>query len=188
MINSAKGLLLLAFLFYALNITSAITVSTKESTSPNQPASILNPVEKLSPKETGITPPPRKAGTLTVKINGSQYTGDLYEEINPYSYLISSGNKNYEIRIEWKYVTSPANIRENIIDLSENNSDVTVQYINFNLPFKYVTNSGVVIIKSNEGKKISGLFSFLANEENSSPNKNTDQQFTDGTFEINYGN
>lgn len=129
---------------------------------------------------------PRKAGIMTFKLNGVQYTADLYEEVNPYSYRILCGNKNYELQIEWKYAGSPADIKENIFDLSERGNDVSVKYINFDEPYNFTTSSGLVIVKNNDGTTVSGLFSFKANAENNAGSANNMYSFTDGTFEITY--
>lgn len=129
---------------------------------------------------------PRKAGLMTFKLNGVQYTADLYEEVNPYSYRILCGNKNYELQIEWKYAGSPADIKVNIFDLSERGSDVSVKYINFDEPYNYTTSSGLVIVKNNDGNTVSGVFSFKANAENNAGSANNMFSFTDGTFEITY--
>lgn len=133
----------------------------------------------------GVTTP-RKAGIMTFKLNGVQFSADLYEEVKPYSYRILCGNKNYELQIEWKRASSLADIKENIFDLSERGCDVSVKYINFDEPFNYTTSSGLVIVKNNNGSTVTGLFSFKANAENKTGSLSNMFSFTDGTFEITY--
>lgn len=129
---------------------------------------------------------PRKAGLMTFKLNGEQFSAELYEEVKPYSYRILCGNKNYELQIEWKYTSSPADIREDIFDLTSRESIVSVKYINFNIPFNYITSSGLVVVKSNNGSTVTGVFSFKAFAENNTGSSNSMYSFTDGTFEISY--
>jgi hypothetical protein len=172
----AIGLLIcFLILFFYSPPQSSGSLSSKESSLKVTPASL---------KTTPVSPP-KKVGTLTAKINGTQHAGDLFEEGAPYSYEVTSGNKNYEIRLEWKYINSASGIKEDIIDLSERNVDLAAEYINFNVPDKYVVSAGNVFVK-NDGKKVSGTFSFTATVDGYSRNSNSTLQFSDGTFEINY--
>jgi hypothetical protein len=130
--------------------------------------------------------PPRKVGTLTAKINGAQYAGDLFEEGISGHYEVTSGNKNYEIRLQWKYTTTASGIREDNVDLSHRNIDLTAEYINFNVSDKYIVSSGSVIVQ-NDGSKVIGMFSFTASVEGYTRNNSSSaHQVSDGTFEINY--
>jgi hypothetical protein len=133
--------------------------------------------------------PPEKVGTLTVKINGTQYSGDLFSETKPYAYQVSTGNKDYEVRLEWKYVSSPSEIKTGSADLSSG-SDMNAGYINFRVPYNYITRSGYVTVEENDGSEPGS--SALAVEKNNYPGGKTSgsanvRTFSDGTFEINYG-
>lgn len=136
--------------------------------------------------------PPEKVGTLTVKINGTQYSADLFSETKPYAYQVSAGNKDYEIQLTWKYISAPGEIKTGTADLSHSGNDINAGYINFRVPYNYVTRSGYIIVRENSGTKVTGEFSFVAAEKNNSPGGKTSgsatvQTFSDGTFEINYG-
>jgi len=143
-------------------------------------------------KIQNFSSPPEKVGTLTVKINGTQYSGDLYSELNPYSYRVFAGNKDYEVRLEWKYAASPSDIRVGAVDLSKTGNDMDAGYINFRVSYNFVTRSGYLTVEENDGKRIFGLFSFVAAGTSNYPGGKTSgsptvQTLSDGTFEINYG-
>ncbi|HWA06454.1 MAG TPA: hypothetical protein VG961_07890, partial [Ignavibacteria bacterium] len=70
---------------------------------------------------------PEKAGVLNFKINGIQYSIDLFSEVKPYSYDIFAGNKNFEIRISWQYINSPDYIFTGSSALNESNNTVKVR-------------------------------------------------------------
>ncbi|MEO8514679.1 MAG: hypothetical protein ABI543_14060 [Ignavibacteria bacterium] len=141
--------------------------------------------------------PPEKTGTLNVKINGVQYSADLFTETNPYAYEVTAGNKNYEIRLSWMYVNSPADIFTGSSDLNESNGNIKVKYIDFLSSMNFWTHGGKITVTGNDGNKITGEFSFKAagTENNWSTSKNTtgsgsttERQISDGTFEIYYNN
>ncbi len=139
--------------------------------------------------------PPEKTGILNVKINGVQYTADLFTEVNPYAYEVTAGNKNYEIRLSWMYISSPADIFTGTTDLNAANSNIKVQYIDFLSSVNFWTHGGKLIVTGNTGNKITGEFSFKATgiENNWSNTKKTrgsgsttECSLSDGTFEIYY--
>lgn len=138
--------------------------------------------------------PPEKAGSLNVKINGIQYTADLFTEPNPYAYEVTAGNKNYEIRLSWMYVSSPTDIFTGSQELNESNSFIKVRYIDFLSSVNFKTHGGRITITGNDGNKITGEFSFTAtgieNVWSSTKNSSgsaTERSISDGTFEIVYG-
>ncbi len=139
--------------------------------------------------------PPEKAGTLNVKINGVQYTADLFTEFNPYAFEVTAGNKNYEIRLLWKYVNSPSDIFTGTTELKEGGT-IEVRYIDFLSPLNFLTHGGRLTVTSNDGKRITGEFSFTATGvegpwssfyNKSGSGSTSERSLNDGTFEIVYG-
>ncbi|MCI0448567.1 MAG: hypothetical protein L0Y79_02130 [Chlorobi bacterium] len=141
----------------------------------------------LSGAAFGITAPPNKVGTLSVKINGVQYTGDLFAELNPYSYEVSAGDKNYEVKLAWNYISGPSEIKTGIFDFYGSSPGVVLRYVNFNSFAKFVTKAGFLNVRYNEGGRVYGEFGFVASESGTASKYADEKYFTDGTFEINYG-
>jgi hypothetical protein len=141
----------------------------------------------LSGSASESTAPPNKVGTLTVKINGVQYSGDLFAEINPYSYEVSAGDKNYELKLAWIYISGPSEIKPGMFDVYGSSSVVALRYINFNSFAKFVTKAGFLNVSYNEGGRVYGEFSFVASESGTASKYAEEKYFTDGTFEIIYG-
>jgi hypothetical protein len=146
---------------------------------------------------TVFSAPPEKTGTLNVKINGVQYSTDLFTEMNPYAYEVTAGNKNYEIRLSWLYVSSPAEIFTGSTELNESSNKIKVRYIDFLSSVNFWTHAGNINVTGNDGNKITGEFSFKATgtESSWSNTKNTrgsgsttECSISDGTFEIYYNN
>lgn len=164
-----KRLLVFCFFFLLIHISS----------------NSLTPVSSQAFKTCSL---PKEVGTLSVKINQLQFSAKLTAEIKPYSYEVSAGNKDHEIRIEWKYISTPAEIKPGTITLGENYSDIVTEYINFTASVNYVTSYGYLIVRDNDGKKITGEFSFAAAEKGFTASSTNEQRLTDGIFEINYGN
>ncbi len=138
---------------------------------------------------------PEKAGVFNFKINGVQYSIDLFSEVTPYSYDIFAGNKNFEIRISWMYINTPDNIFTSSSELNESNGNIKVKYIDFLSPLNFWTHAGKIAVTGNDGKKISGEFNFIAtgiqnyyssSKSNNTSGSNTECSVTDGTFEFNY--
>ena len=139
--------------------------------------------------------PPEKTGTLNVKINGVQYTADLFTELNPYAYEVTAGNKNYEIRLSWMYISSPSDIFTGTTELNESTGNIKVQYIDFLSTVNFWTHGGKITVTGNDGNKITGEFSFKAigtenrgfsSKKTTGSGSTTERYISDGTFEINY--
>ena len=137
-----------------------------------------------------------KTGTLNVKINGVQYSMDLFIESNPYAYEVTAGNKNFEIRLSWMYISSPKDIFSGTTELSENNATIKVGYIDFTTAMNYYTHGGKLTVTGNDGNRISGEFNFTAigkenawtnTKKNNTSGSNAECRISDGTFEIIYG-
>ena len=141
----------------------------------------------LSGAASESTAPPNKVGTLSVKINGVQYSGDLFAEKEPYSYVVSAGDKNYEVKLAWNYISGPSEIKTGMIDVYGSSSDVVLRYINFNSFAKFVTKAGFLNVRYNEGGRVYGEFGFVASESGTASKYADEKYFTDGTFEISYG-
>lgn len=139
--------------------------------------------------------PPEKTGTLNFKINGVQYTADLFSEINPYAYEVTAGNKNYEIRISWIYISSPAEIFTGNSELNESDTNIKIKFIDFLSSVNYSVHTGKLSVTGNDGGKITGEFNFKASgsegsssysQKTKSSGSTTEHSVTDGTIEIFY--
>jgi hypothetical protein len=139
--------------------------------------------------------PPEKTGTINFKINGVQYSADLFTELNPYAYEVTAGNKNYEIRLSWMYISSPAEIFTGSSELNGSNTNIKVKYIDFLSSVNFFPHAGKITVNGNDGNKITGEFNFKAtgSDNNWSNSKKTrgsgsttEHSISDGTFEIYY--
>lgn len=128
----------------------------------------------------------KKVGFLTVKINGFDYSAELFSETKPYSYEVTAGNKNYEIKLAWRYISTPGEIKTGSFYLSEGAADVMLGYINFNSYVNYLTRSGYLTVNENDGSRVTGEFGFVASGMGSASKHADEMRFTDGKFEIIY--
>lgn len=144
---------------------------------------------------SALSAPPERIGTLNVKINGIQYSADLFTEQNPYAFEVTAGNKNYEIQLLWNYVKSPADILTGTTELKASGGSIEVRYLDFLSSMNFFTHSGLLTVSSNDGKRITGEFSFNATGvegpwsslyNKSGSGSNTERSINDGTFEIVY--
>ena len=145
---------------------------------------------------SAFSAPPEKTGTLNVKINGIQYSADLFTESNPYAFKVIAGNKNYEIQILWNYLKSPAEILTGTTELRASGGSIEVRYLDFLSSMNFFTHAGRLTVTSNDGRKVMGEFSFTATGvegpwssmyNKSGSGSNAERWISDGTFEIVYG-
>lgn len=124
-------------------------------------------------------------GSVSADISGSSFRSVIKSITTETSYEINGGNDNEGIKILWNNITSASQVKTGTFEFPDA-KDIMIGYVDFKNGKPFVVKTGTLTVTENDGKKISGTFSFTIFDGLPSELGGTEINISNGTFTVNY--
>jgi hypothetical protein len=98
-------------------------------------------------------------GSITADIGGSSFRSAVKSINTETSYEINGGNDNEGIKILWNNISSASQVKTGTFEFP-GAKDIMIGYVDFKNGKPFAVKTGTLTVTENDGKKISGTFSF----------------------------
>jgi hypothetical protein len=123
--------------------------------------------------------------TLTAQIGGNGFRSALKTFKTETSYEINAGNENEGIKILWNNINSESQVKTGTSDFPSV-KDILIGYVDYKIGKPFAVKSGTLTVTENDGKKITGTFSFTVFDGMPAELGGKEIIITNGKFTVHY--
>jgi hypothetical protein len=124
-------------------------------------------------------------GSITADIGGRSFRSVIKSITTETSYEINGGNDNEGIKILWNNISSASQVKTGTFEFPDA-KDIMIGYVDFKNGKPFVVKTGTLTVTENDGKKISGTFSFTIFDGLPAELGGTEINISNGKFAVYY--